>query len=79
MLPSGFMILSQLPINENGKVDRRALPDIELITRQAEIKKPENEIEAGLLEIWCELLKVPQLSVTDNFLKLVAILYWRHR
>lgn len=70
MLPSGFMILSQLPINENGKVDRRALPDIELITSQAEIKKPENEIEAGLLEIWCELLKVPQLSVTDNFFEI---------
>lgn len=72
MLPSAFVKLDELPRTLNGKVNRKALPALELVQGEREIgestpRSPVEEIVAG---IWCEVLKLPAVGRTDNFFNL---------
>ncbi len=55
MMPSAFVKLDQFPLNPNGKVDRKALPEPVLISG-VEYREPRNETDLKLLNIWNELL-----------------------
>jgi amino acid adenylation domain-containing protein/thioester reductase-like protein len=71
MVPSAFVGLERLPLNSNGKVDRRTLPAPELgayVKRQYEA--PQGEIEEMLAGIWRGLLRVEQVGRQDNFFEL---------
>jgi amino acid adenylation domain-containing protein len=69
MLPSLFVKLPALPLTENGKVDRSALPEptIENALRDEDFVGPRSPIEQKLSTIVCALLKLEQVSVNDNF------------
>lgn len=72
MLPSAIVQMEQLPRTLNGKIDRKALPDLELVHAEREIgdsalRGPVEEIVAG---IWCEVLKLPAVGRDDNFFNL---------
>jgi fengycin family lipopeptide synthetase D len=68
MIPSYFIELDKLPLNSNGKVDRKALPDPEIKAGEDYVA-PSNEIEQKLVEIWSEVLNIAQeeISVEANF------------
>jgi amino acid adenylation domain-containing protein len=68
MLPSAIVVLSQLPLTANGKVDRRALPDPDL--RPAEHVPPETPTEIRLAEIWARILKLDVVGRDANFFEL---------
>ena len=69
MLPSYMMQIEKIPVTTNGKLDRRALPDInEDVSR--EIIKPRNQMEELLFDIFTEILGMQHISVTDNFFDL---------
>ena len=68
MVPAQILVLSAFPLNANGKLDRKALPDPEFKGR--EFIAPRNDIEQGLAAIWQEVLEVEQIGVTDNFFEL---------
>jgi len=71
MVPSAFVLLEQLPLTANGKVDRRALPAPEGgASEKAVYVAPRNEVEQGLCEIWQEVLKQERIGVQDNFFSL---------
>ena len=67
MLPERFVRLPCMPINENGKVSRRALPAVteEMIIRSAE--RPTTQVETELMAILEKLLKVNQIELNDDF------------
>jgi amino acid adenylation domain-containing protein len=72
MLPSAFVELKELPRTLNGKIDRKALPALELIQRERDesdlqLRTPVEEIVAA---IWREVLKLPAIGRTDNFFNL---------
>lgn len=73
MIPSAFVTLDSLPLTPNGKVDRRHLTSID-ISRSQVIDKtsvsPRNSTEAALAKIWSEVLRIEQVSVSDNFFDL---------
>lgn len=67
-LPSYYIALDDLPINANGKVDRRALPKFGADASVAgEIQEPRSETEEVLSTIWKEALGVGEISTDANF------------
>ncbi len=72
MVPSVFMLLDEMPITANGKIDRRALPDPE-VTRSATgdtYVEPVSFVQGQLVQIWEELLDVRPIGIKDNFFSL---------
>jgi amino acid adenylation domain-containing protein len=73
MVPAVFVSLAEIPLNSNGKVDRRALARMEVrIASDQEYVAPRTETEKQLVEIWAEVLKLtPQrIGVNDTFFEL---------
>ncbi|WP_434701962.1 non-ribosomal peptide synthetase [Pseudomonas sp. D1-36] len=67
MLPSGIFALKAMPLNSNGKLDRKHLLERARQRLQNTRVKPEGELETVVLAIWCDVLGVDDLGVTDNF------------
>jgi acyl carrier protein len=68
MVPSAFTMLPALPLTPNGKVDLRALPESkEVAPVTSAYVAPETTTEQVITRIWCEVLKVQQVGVNDNF------------
>ena len=73
MIPSIFIILDQLPLNANGKVDRKLLPPPKLSlispissTNDIELFACRNDIETTIHHIWCHLFQQSQISTNAN-------------
>jgi acyl carrier protein len=72
MVPATFVELERLPLTPNGKVDRRALPEPEMDRAGlgVEYAAPVTAVEEILVNIWSEVLGVPQVGIHDNFFDL---------
>ncbi|NWC45178.1 non-ribosomal peptide synthetase [Pseudomonas edaphica] len=71
MVPLHWLWLDRLPLNANGKLDRNALPALEIgQLHSQDYLAPRNELEATLAAIWAEVLKVERVGVQDNFFEL---------
>lgn len=70
MLPSYFMQLDEMPLTQNGKVDRKSLPKPGLTDNTEEYKAPRNESEMILSTVWQEILGAEQIGIHDNFFSL---------
>ena len=71
MIPSAWVVLKQLPLTMNGKVDRRALPVPQ--NRPEELNEyvaPRTDLEMVLAEAWTQALQVDRVGVRDNFFEL---------
>ncbi|CAF3901280.1 unnamed protein product, partial [Adineta steineri] len=70
MIPSIFIILNKLPLNQNGKIDRKLLPSPHFsskhLTNSIELLLPINDFEVNLHRIWCDILKQNQISTDTN-------------
>ncbi len=71
MVPRLWVSLDVMPLNSNGKIDRKALPnpDMSSLSGKAYVA-PRTAEEAALADIWMELLKVERVGVNDNFFEL---------
>ena len=71
MLPSAFVFLDQMPLNNNGKADRGALEKpAESAGFTADCVPPENETEAVLADIWAGVLGLGQVGALDDYTSL---------
>ncbi|MFS1514462.1 amino acid adenylation domain-containing protein [Chengkuizengella sp. SCS-71B] len=71
MIPSTYVFMDKFPLNQNGKVDRKALPEPEFVaSTDDEYVQPRNEIEEQIVDIWIELLNVERISIHDDFFEL---------
>ena len=72
MVPAAVVLLDEMPLTPNGKVDRKALPAPESMGRAdgAEYVAARTPVEELLSRMWQELLAVERVSVTDNFFTL---------
>ncbi|HEV2843635.1 MAG TPA: phosphopantetheine-binding protein, partial [Thermoanaerobaculia bacterium] len=69
MVPWAFIPLAAFPLNANGKIDRKALPDPGRAAWGApvELEEPRSEIEHRIAAIWRELLRLDRVGTHDNF------------
>jgi len=71
MVPLHWLWLERLPLNANGKLDRKALPALEIgQLHSQDYLAPRNALETTLAAIWAEVLKVERVGVQDNFFEL---------
>jgi aryl carrier-like protein len=69
MVPSAFVILDELPLSANGKVDRTLLPkpeaSVEMVSQ--EYVAPSTDNEQMVAAIWRDVLGVEKVGLYDNF------------
>ncbi|HHL32654.1 MAG TPA: non-ribosomal peptide synthetase, partial [Oceanospirillales bacterium] len=72
MIPGVFVRLQELPLNANGKIDRKALPVPDVIAAKSAYTAPANATEKKLAAIWAQLLNRPVASISAkaNFFEL---------
>jgi amino acid adenylation domain-containing protein len=72
MLPGIFMILDDLPLNPNGKIDKNSLPIPPAKTASAEMNAGMDSpnLEPALAAIWKKLLGIETVGANDNFFHL---------
>ncbi|CAF4104094.1 unnamed protein product [Adineta steineri] len=65
MVPSHFMSVSSFPLSPNGKIDRKALPEISLsVLQQGDTyNAPNTELEKTIANIWQEVLYTNRLTI----------------
>jgi len=69
MVPNKFVCVDEIPVTPNGKVDYKQLENIKSAQVQT-IRKPTNELEELLVDIWKEVLLLDEISIDSNFFEL---------
>ena len=67
-IPANFMQLEKFELTQNGKINKKLLPDIK--NKAKDILKPINEIEKKLKLIYEEVLNIQNVSTDDDFFEL---------
>jgi amino acid adenylation domain-containing protein len=72
MVPPAIVMLDQLPLSANGKIDRNALPDPAQTAESAKevFVAPRTPTEEAIAAIWADVLKKEKVGITDNFITL---------
>ncbi|HEX8276908.1 MAG TPA: amino acid adenylation domain-containing protein [Longimicrobiaceae bacterium] len=72
MVPAAFVVLEELPLTANGKVDRRALPEPDAARPElaGAYVEPRTDAERALARVWSEVLGVETVGARDNFFAL---------
>ncbi|MEM7129528.1 MAG: amino acid adenylation domain-containing protein [Chloroflexota bacterium] len=72
MVPSGFVLLDEMPLTPNGKVDRKALTGLadEALGSSVEYVAPRTAEEEALVALWQEVLQSEPIGIHDNFFEL---------
>ncbi|HKV07867.1 MAG TPA: amino acid adenylation domain-containing protein, partial [Thermoanaerobaculia bacterium] len=71
MVPAAFVVLPALPLNRNGKVDRKALAQIAPGTREERgLVEPQGHVERTVAAVWCEILGLDQVGRHQSFFDL---------
>lgn len=71
MIPSYYVQLDRFPLTSSGKIDKKALPDLDRSNISEEIyEAPRNETEEALVNIWEEVLGIEKIGINENFFSL---------
>lgn len=69
MLPQHIQIIESLPLNANGKIDRKFLAKQETLSSSTVVEyvEPSSEVEIEVAQLWETLLSIDKVGQKDNF------------
>lgn len=72
MVPSLFLVLEQLPLTANGKIDANALLRFDRLAARSEktFVAPKDRLQEQLITIWEGLLEARPIGIQDDFFEL---------
>ena len=70
MVPSFIIFIDEIPLNVNGKVDRRALPEVDVDSLTVEYVAPTSEFEKIIVDAFEKIFDIEGVSIYDDFVKL---------
>ncbi|MDT8913027.1 non-ribosomal peptide synthase/polyketide synthase [Amycolatopsis sp. PS_44_ISF1] len=71
LVPAAVVLMDELPLSRNGKVDRRALPEPGRTAPEGHVHvAPRTAMEQTVAGIWARLLGVDRVGAQDNFFEL---------
>ena len=70
MIPSYYTHLEKFPLNQNGKIDRKNLPEPDFSSKRAAYAPPENELQAVICRAFEAALGADQVGIDDDFFAL---------
>ena len=70
MIPAATMQIDSIPLNQNQKVNRKALPTPVVQAVDHEYVEPTNEVEKFFCQVFCDILSMEKAGATDNFFEL---------
>ncbi|XSS61408.1 amino acid adenylation domain-containing protein [Pseudomonas sp. B11] len=70
MVPAQWVLLEQMPLSPNGKLDRKALPKPDASLQAREYVAPQSPLEQQVAQIWAQVLEVERVGLKDNFFEL---------
>ena len=69
MIPSELYQVAAMPLNRNGKIDRKVLAGM-AVAGSRKVKAPRNSKEEALLGLWKRILDKELISITDSFFEI---------
>ncbi|MFF3029991.1 amino acid adenylation domain-containing protein [Streptomyces rubiginosohelvolus] len=72
LVPTHYMVLTDLPLNANGKVDYRALPEptVERPELRTDYVAASTDVQRQVVAVWQGVLNIERIGVRDNFFEL---------
>jgi acyl carrier protein len=72
LVPSALIVLDNMPLTANGKIDLSALPKPDQVRADLDedYVAPRNALEAGVAKIWKEVLSLSRVGIHDSFFEL---------
>ncbi|MGD2085954.1 MAG: amino acid adenylation domain-containing protein [Candidatus Aminicenantes bacterium] len=67
MVPSFYVKMEKFPLNANGKINSKALPEPDEVERSSYMA-PKNEWQRRMVRIWTEILGIEKIGIHDGFL-----------
>jgi acyl carrier protein len=70
MLPSAMVMLEEMPLTPNGKLDRKALPKPDLQVSEQGYVAPRTAVEEIIAGLFAQVLKLERVSIEESFFEL---------
>lgn len=70
MVPASIMQIDSIPLNQNQKVNKKALPAPTFTDEGKEFVEASNEVEKAFADAYKEILGVDKVSATDSFFEI---------
>ena len=70
MVPAAMMQIDKMPLTPNGKLDKKALPEIKAVKKERKARKPKKSLEEKILDVFKAVLGNDDCYVDDNFFEI---------